>query len=56
MKNITGFYVACEEKRRDAYRVRWEDLKERYHLENQGVDGRVILKKLKNRLRGSGLD
>jgi hypothetical protein len=24
--------------------VLWEDLRERYHLENLGVDGRIILK------------
>jgi len=35
---------------------RWEDLKEMYHLEDLGVDGRIIVKNLKSRLRRSGMD
>jgi hypothetical protein len=30
--------------RRDAYRVSWGYLRERDHLEDLGVDGRVIVK------------
>jgi len=29
---------------RDAYRVFWGDLRERAHLEDLGIDGRIILK------------
>jgi hypothetical protein len=29
---------------RGAYRILWEDLRERDHLEDIGVDGRIILK------------
>jgi len=36
--------VARKGERRGAYRVLWEDLGERDHLENLGVDGRIILK------------
>jgi hypothetical protein len=43
-------------KRKMRTGFRWEDLKERYRLEDLGVDGRIILKNLKNRSRGSGWD
>jgi hypothetical protein len=29
---------------RDVYRVRWGNLRERDHWENQGVEGRIILR------------
>jgi len=32
------------EERRDAYRFWWRNLKERDHLEDPGLDGRIILK------------
>jgi hypothetical protein len=50
-------HVAHVRKRRGTYRVWWEKLKERNHLEDLGVDGRRLLKsKLSGRGRGHGLD
>jgi hypothetical protein len=37
-------YVACREEKRDAFRVLVQDLKERYHMEDLGIVGRIILK------------
>jgi hypothetical protein len=34
------------EERRGTYVVLWEDLSERDHLEDLGVDGRIILKRI----------
>jgi hypothetical protein len=34
-------YVACMGKERNVYRVLWESQKERDHLEDQGIDGRM---------------
>jgi hypothetical protein len=31
-------------KRRGAYRFLWENLRKRYHFEDLGIDGRIILK------------
>jgi hypothetical protein len=31
-------------ERRDVYRVLWGNLRKRDHLEDQGVDGRIILR------------
>jgi len=37
--------------------IRWRDLREANHLENLGLDGRIILNWiLKNRIAGRGLD
>jgi len=36
-------HVARMGERRSVYRVWWENLRERDHLEDPGVDGRVIL-------------
>jgi hypothetical protein len=37
-------HVACIRDRRAAYRILVGDLRERAHLENLDVDGRIILK------------
>ena len=37
-------HVACMEDRRGAYMVLVQDLRERSHLEDLGIDGRIILK------------
>ena len=37
-------HVACMGDRRGAYGVWWGDLKERDHLEDVGIDGRLILR------------
>jgi hypothetical protein len=34
------------EDRRGAYRVWWENLRERVHLEDPGVNGRIILRRI----------
>jgi hypothetical protein len=36
-------HVACMRERRHAYSVWWENLKAKGHVEELGVDGRVIL-------------
>ena len=36
--------MACLGNRKGAYRVLWRDLKERDHLEELSVGGRIILK------------
>jgi len=35
-------HVACMMERRDAYRCWWGNLRERYHLVDISVDGRII--------------
>jgi hypothetical protein len=37
-------HVACMENRRSATEFPWGDLRERDHLEDPGVDGRIILR------------
>ena len=37
-------HVARMGERRDAYRVWWGDPRERYHLENPGINERIILR------------
>jgi hypothetical protein len=37
-------HVAHTWERKGAYRVLWGNLRERDHLEDQGIDGRIILK------------
>ena len=37
-------HLARMRERRGAYRILWEDLRVGDHLEDQGVDGRIILK------------
>jgi len=37
-------------------RFRWENLREKDHLEDVFVDGRIILKKVKEERWGHGLD
>jgi len=49
-------HVARMGERRSAYRVLVTDLRERNHLESLGIDGRVILKWILDRLGGRGLD
>ena len=34
----------------------WGNLKERYHLENPGVDGRIILRRIFRKLEGRIMD
>jgi hypothetical protein len=45
-------HVARMEDRRDAYRVLVGKPEERNHLEDPGIDGRIILKCIFERLRG----
>jgi hypothetical protein len=37
-------HVACMGERRGVYRTSWGNLRERDHLEDPGVDGRIILR------------
>jgi len=37
-------HVACMDERRVTYRVMMGNLRERDHLEDSGVDGRIILR------------
>jgi hypothetical protein len=39
-------YIASMEERRDLYRFLVGKLRERDHLEDPGVDGRIILKRI----------
>jgi hypothetical protein len=53
VKNMTrcwAGHVARMGIRGDTQRFRWGDLRERGHLEDQGVDGRVILKWVSKKL------
>ena len=47
--------IACMGERRGVYRDLWGKLKERDHLEDPGVDGRIILN-WTFRKRGGGMD
>ena len=48
-------YVACMGDRRGAYRVLVGDLRERDHLQDLGIDERIILKFISRKLAG-GMD
>jgi hypothetical protein len=48
--------LQVREERRSAYRFLWENQNEIYHLEDKGVNGRIILKRVLNSLGGRGLD
>jgi len=39
-------HVARKGERRGVYRVRWGNLRERDHLGDPGVDGRIILRRI----------
>ena len=49
-------HVASMRERRGANRFSWGSLRERYHLEDKGVNGKQTLKRNLNSLGGCGLD
>jgi hypothetical protein len=55
-ENVGGD-VAHMGERRGAYRVSWGNLREREHLEDPGIDGRIILRWIFRKWNGGhGLD
>jgi hypothetical protein len=56
MKNVTGFYVACVEKRRDGYRVKVGRPGGKIPLGRPRCRGENNIGILKNQLRGSRVE
>jgi len=49
-------YVACLGERRDEYRIWWGNLRERDHLGDPGIDGRIILRWIFRKWDVGGMD
>jgi hypothetical protein len=45
-------HVACTEKRSDVYGVFVENLREKAHLEDSGMDGKIILRSIFRKWNG----
>jgi len=50
-----GEHVACMGAKRGEYRFWWENLEERDHFEDPGMDGRIILRWI-FRMENGGMD
>jgi hypothetical protein len=54
--NDMGAVCGTYEREGGAYKVLWEDLMERDHLEDLGLDGRIILKWVLQEVGEGGLE